>query len=354
MHLVGIYQHIFNEWKGSIRMSNLSEKITVSRRGFVATGAAAFATAAGLGLAGCSDDSAADSTTDSGSGSASTDTEETAAAAIDTAAYASLIGAGAVADDATVSASEWATAVRDAGTLRIGGVQTSLLFSLLDETDNQLRGFDAGLSQLLARYILGDESKYELTQVTSDTRESVLQNDQVDAVFATYSITDDRKKVISFAGPYFTTQQSILTMAEDTSINSVDDLAGKNVAVQSGSTGPEIVAELAPEATLQEFKTDEEARQALEQGRVDAYVIDTTMQMGSMVRQPDKYRLAGNPFGPLDNYGIGLPKDSDGVQFVNDFLTAIEADGTWDELWKICIGDRAGIEDAPEPPAIEA
>ncbi len=334
-------------------MSNLSEKITVSRRGFVATGATAFAAVAGLGLAGCSDEAASTSgSTDSGS--AASDTEEDTAAAIDTAAYASLIGAGAVADDATVSASEWATAVKDAGTLRVGGVQTSLLFSLLDETDNQLRGFDAGLSQLLARYVLGDESKYELTQVTSDTRESVLQNDQVDAVFATYSITDDRKKVISFAGPYFTTQQSILTMADDTSISSVDDLAGKNVAVQSGSTGPEIVAELAPDATLQEFKTDEEARQALEQGRVDAYVIDTTMQMGSMVRQPGKYRLAGDPFGPLDSYGIGLPKDSDGVQFVNGFLTVIEEDGTWDELWKICIGDRAGIEDAPEPPAIEA
>ncbi len=96
MHLMGIYQHIFNEWEGSIRMSNLSEKITVSRRGFVATGAAAFATVAGLGLAGCSDDSATDSTTDSGSASTDTDTEETTAAAIDTAAYASLIGAGAV------------------------------------------------------------------------------------------------------------------------------------------------------------------------------------------------------------------------------------------------------------------
>lgn len=334
-------------------MSNLSEKVTVSRRGFVAAGTTAFATVAGLGLAGCSDDAA--STSDStDSGSAASDSEKDTAAAIDTAAYAELIGAGAVADDATVSSSEWATAVKDAGTLRIGGVQTSLLFSLLDETDNQLRGFDAGLSQLLTRYVLGDESKMEVTQVTSDTRESVLQNDQVDAVFATYSITDDRKKVISFAGPYYTTQQSILTMADDTSINGVDDLAGKNVAVQSGSTGPEIVAELAPDATLQEFKTDEEARQALEQGRVDAYVIDTTMQMGSMVRQPDKYRLAGDPFGPLDNYGIGLPKDSDGVQFVNDFLTTIEEDGTWDALWKICIGDRAGIEDAPEPPAIEA
>jgi len=54
------------------------------------------------------------------------------------------------------------------------------------------------------------------------------------------------------------------------------------------------------------------------------------------------------------NYGIGLPKDSDGVAFVNDFLKRIEDDGTWAKLWKICIGDRAGIDTVPEPPAIGA
>lgn len=55
-------------------------------------------------------------------------------------------------------------------------------------------------------------------------------------------------------------------MADKKDIKSVDDLAGKTVAVQSGSTGPKIVADVAPDATLQEFKTDEEARKALEPG----------------------------------------------------------------------------------------
>ena len=207
---------------------------------------------------------------------------------------------------------------------------------------------------LLVRYILGDESKYDFTQVTSSTRESVLQNDQVDAVFATYSITDDRKKAISFAGPYYTSQQGILVAASNSDINSVDDLADKNVAVQSGSTGPQIVAELAPKAVTQEFTTDEEARTALEQGRVDAYVIDVTMQLSSIAKNPGKYRLAGEAFGPTDAYGIGLPLDSDGVAFVNAWLKAIEDDGTWGKLWKVCIGDRTAVASVPKPPAIGA
>ena len=316
--------------------------LMLSRRQALGFGAAALAS---LGLAACGDAEAP---------APSTNEEATEETQLDAAAYDELIAAGAVAADDVVAASAWASAVKEAGTLRVGGVQTSLLFSSLNEQDGVTRGFDAGLSQLLTCYILGDETKQEITQVTSDTRESVLQNDQVDVVFATYSITDARKEIISFAGPDYSTQQSILVMADNSDINSVEDLAGRNVAAQSGSTGPSILEEYAPEANVQEFKTDEEARTALSQGRVDAYVIDTAMQMGSMTRNPGRYRLAGDPFGPVDPYGIGLPHDSDGVAFVNAWLQQIEDEGVWEQLWQLCIGDRAGIEEAPEPPAIGA
>lgn len=321
---------------------------SISRRSAVAAGLGIFAS---LGLAACGSSETAGSAP---APSSSTDEQVDETVQIDADAYDQLIDSIPAADDAKIAASTWATKVKDAGVLRVGGVQTSMLFSLLNEKDGVLRGFDAGLSQMLARYIMGDAAKIEDTQVTSDTRESVLQNDQVDVVFATYSINDDRKKVISFAGPYYTTQQSILVMADNKDINSVDDLAGKNVAAQSGSTGPAILEEFAPKATVQEFKTDEEARTALSQGRVDAYVIDTNMLLGSMVRQPGKYRLVGDPFGPVDAYGIGLPLDSDGVAFVNEFLQKIEDEGMWADLWQVCIGDRAGIDDVPEPPAIGA
>lgn len=333
-------------------MSKIDE-LLLTRRQALGLGAGSVAAAGLLGLAGCSDSgsTAATTTSDSSSSSESSDSVSTD---LDVDAYDSLIAGGTTAEASVIEASAWAKKIKDAGTFRVGGTRTSTLFSLLNEQDNKVRGFDAGLYQLLTRYILGDESKYELTQVTSDTRESVLQNDQVDAVFATYSITDSRKQVISFAGPYFVAQQAILVLADNTDINSVDDLDGKNVAVQSGSTGPSIVTEYAPGATQQQFSTDEEARQALEQGRVDAYVIDNTLQMGSVVKNPGKYRIAGDTFGPDDPYGIGLPLDSDGVAFVNSWLKSIEDDGTWEQLWKIAIGDRTGLDKAPEPPTIGA
>jgi glutamate transport system substrate-binding protein len=189
--------------------------------------------------------------------------EESTSVAIDKEAFDALIASGPVADADTIEASQWAKTVKEASVLRVGGTRTSFLFSQLDETDNGLRGFDAGLYQLLARYILGDETKFELTQVTSSTRESVLTSGQVDAVFATYSITPSRQEVISFAGPYYTSQQAVLVKAGNTEITGIDSLDDKIVATQSGSTGPSILAEYAPDAIVQEFEDDIQARTAV-------------------------------------------------------------------------------------------
>lgn len=323
---------------------SMLDNMTLSRRQMVALG---LSTTAALGLAACggSEEPVAAPTGDD----AATEEATEKTVELDTAAFDKLVSSGPVADDAAISASTWATKVKDAGTLRVGGVETSSLFSQLNEKDGKHRGFDAGLFQLLANYILGDSSAYKLTLVQSSTRESVLQNDTVDAVFATYTINDERKKLISFAGPYFVAHQGILVKADNTDINGVDDLNGKIVAVQEGSNGRATVEKVAPDvAEVQEVGTDGEIRRLLEQGRVDAYVVDSTILKGDMVENPGKYRLAAE-FGDDDPYGIGLPLDSDGVDFVNDFLKKIEDDGTWTDLYKMFFGD----EGASNPPAIE-
>jgi len=271
---------------------------------------------------------------------------------IDAAAFDALGAQGPVADAATIASSTWASKIKQAGTLRLGATQTSKLFSLLNEKDGRMRGFDAGLAQLVARYILGDGAKVKFTQVTSSTREQVLINDQVDMVLATYSITPARAEKISFAGPYYSSQGGVLVKASNRAIQSYSDLAGKKVATQAGSTGPAILAQYAPKAAVQEFQTHQEALDALRQGRVDAYVTDYTLLLNALSLGTGDTRLAGAPFGAEDPYGVGLPKGSDGVAFVNAFLKKVEADGTWAKLWIISIGQRTGSTSVPTPPAL--
>jgi ABC-type amino acid transport substrate-binding protein len=271
---------------------------------------------------------------------------------IDAAAFDALVAKGPVADAATIASSPWASKIKQAGTLRLGGTQTSNLFSLLNEKDGKIRGFDAGLAQLITRYILGDGSKYQFTQVTSSTREQVLINNQVDMVLATYSITPSRAEKISFAGPYYTSQAGVLVKSNNKTIQSYNDLAGKKTATQAGSTGPAILAQFAPKATVQEFQTHQEALDALRQGRVEAYVTDHTLLLNVLSQGTGDAQLAGAPFGPQDPYGVGLPKGSDGVAFINAFLKKIEADGTWARLWTVSIGQRTGSTSVPTPPPL--
>jgi ABC-type amino acid transport substrate-binding protein len=271
---------------------------------------------------------------------------------VDAAAFDALVAHGPVADAATIASSQWASKIKQAGALRLGGTQTSNLFSMLNEKDGRIRGFDAGLAQMLTRYILGDGSRYKFTQVTSSTREQVLINDQVDMVLATYSVTPARAEKISFAGPYYTSQAGVLVKANNKAIQSYNDLAGKRTATQAGSTGPAILAQFAPKAVVQEFQTHQEAVDALRQGRVDAYVTDYTLLLNVLSLGAGEAQLAGAPFGPQDPYGIGLPKGSDGVAFVNAFLKKIEADGTWAKLWTVAIGQRTGSKSVPTPPAL--
>lgn len=330
-------------------MARMNTRSSITRREAIRLGLVGFACLSSWGLYGCAPE---DKLSGASNAQSAQSAQSASVSVIDPTKYAELIAQGPVADASSVEANKWASRIASAQKLRIGGVKTSILFSYFDEKDGMVRGFDAGLSQLLTRYILGDENKQELTLVTSNTRESVLLNDLVDVVFATYSITDARKKVISFAGPYYSTQQGILVNSDNTSIQGLADLADKNVAAQSGSTGPGILEKLAPQAHVQEFTTDEEARTALSQGRVDAYVIDETMHRGAIVRNPGKFKLVGEPFGPNDSYGIGLPFDSDGVAFVNDFLKRIEDMGLWAKLWDLSIGDRTQATSTPNPPAL--
>ncbi len=267
-------------------------------------------------------------------------------------AYDAIVNGGPQADSAAVEANTWAAAVKKAGTLRVGGTETSTLFSNLDPTTGVVTGFDAGITQLLARYILGDASRTTLTQVSVDTREELLVNGQVDLVAATYSITPARLERIDFAGPYYSSQAGIMVKADNTDITGVGDLAGKTVATQAGSTGETVIAKYAPEATVLALPDNAQALQAVQQGRADAYVIDQTLLLNNVVKDPTNLKVVGEPFGDADLYGIGVPKGSDAAAFINTFLKTIEDDGTWLKLWQTTIQAQTKVTSEPTPPAI--
>ena len=274
------------------------------------------------------------------------DTEEQ-----DKAEFDRLIAEGPVASDEEVAASTWASAVRKAGVLRVGGSRNSPLFSYFDVDDHVLRGFDAGLSQLLARYVLGDHRQFRLVSVEPGTRAPALLSGEADAVISTYPITRERLRTVSFAGPYFTAGQGLLVMRRrGAPIASLEDLRGRAVAVRRHSTTPQALMHHAPQAVQVLYENERAALNALRHSQVEAYADNMVLLLNTMVRNPLDYAITAEEFGDADSFGIGLVHDSDGVAFINAFLEKIIADGTWLKLWQVTIGNRAQLTILPEPP----
>ena len=287
---------------------------------------------------------------DTGADGRAVSSSSASAGAVD---YNTVINSGPVAADDAVASSAWASAVKEAGVLKTGGTKTAPVFSLEDATTGEVSGFDTAIGQVLARYIIGgsDDARtlLDITQVTSDTRETVLGNGSVQAVIATYTITPERAKKIDFAGPYYSSGQAVLVRADESKITGVSDLAGVKVAVQSGSSSITALQKAAPQAEQTPFNDHNTCLSALETKQVDAYVVDESLLLSAM-QGSEAFKIVGEPF-TQDPYGIGLPRNSDAKAFVNAFLKEIYDDGTWEKIWQATIGVITG-GDAPKPPVI--
>lgn len=269
--------------------------------------------------------------------------------------YDSIIAGGPVADDAAIAASQWAKGIKEAGKLKRGGTTIGAIFSLKNPSTGKVTGFDAGITQLLAQYILGKNStdKIEYLDTTVDTRETMLMNGTVDVVVATYSITKARMAKINFAGPYYSSGAAIQVRKDTNGISKPEDLKGKKLTTESSSTGLPAILEHVPGATesqVQTFAENDQCMAALKQKRVEAYVLDQSILLSNALSDTS-LKVVGEPFTE-DPYGIGLSKDhADALEFVNGFLKKIEDDGTWAKLWKSTVGQV--IEDeAPKPPTV--
>ena len=221
---------------------------------------------------------------------------------------------------------------------------------------SEYTGFDVDVAKFVAGELGYGEDQIEWVQSPSAQRETLLQNGQVDMIFATYSITDKRKEVVSFAGPYFVAGQDLLVAAVDDSITGPEDLEGKNLCSVTGSTSAQrIKDEYAAGTNLLEQPGYAECVTALTAGTVDAVTTDDIILAGlaAVPANEGKVKVVGNPFSE-ENYGVGLAKDSDKCEAINEAITKMIDDGTWQELLDKNVGAsgyKANEELNPPTPA---
>ena len=194
-------------------------------------------------------------------------------------------------------------------------------------------GFDVDVARYIANQLGYTDAQIEFKEAPSKQREAMLQNGDVDMILASYSITDERKKAVDFAGPYFIAGQDLMVRKDETGINGPEDLNGKRLCSVTGSTSAKVVKEkFAKEVQLMEQPGYAECATALLSGIVDAVTTDDIILAGLAAASRGKLRVIGKPF-TQEPYGVGIKKDADSKEFatkINDAIEDMIKSGEWE------------------------
>jgi polar amino acid transport system substrate-binding protein len=201
-------------------------------------------------------------------------------------------------------------------------------------------GFDVDLVDLVAKE-LGVKQAIVDTPFEGIKSGQDLNTGKCDIAAAGMTITDERKQVIDFSEPYFDATQAMLVKT-GAGYASLEDLAGKTVGVQSGTTGKDYVDAHKPDGVkVVEFEDLATEQQGLATGQIDAAVNDLPVWLDYIKNNPGKFEV-GAEFDTGEQYGFGIKKGGNPklLATVNQVLDKAKSDGTYDSLYEKWFGQK--------------
>jgi glutamate transport system substrate-binding protein len=237
-----------------------------------------------------------------------------------------------------------------AGSIKIGTKFDQPLFGQVG-LDGKPVGFDVEIGKLIAAKLGIPADKIQWSETVSANREPFIEQGQVDIVIATYTINDKRKKVVSFAGPYYEAGQALMVTKDNTAITKPEDVKGKKVCSVTGSTPAGTIVEKYG-AVLVPVATYSACLEPLRNKQVDAVTTDNVILAGFVDKEPDAFKLASDETFTKEPYGIGLKKDDKEFRnWINDQLESFQKDGSYKKAWEATAGSV--IKTAPDLPTLD-
>ncbi len=201
-------------------------------------------------------------------------------------------------------------------------------FESVNEQTKEIEGFDIDLMNAIAEKA---GLEIEFVNVGWDALLAGIAQCQYDAAISAMTITEERKEKFLFSDPYFEAGQIITVRIDNTVINSKDDLGGKVVGAQIGTTGSFEVENIEG-ATLKTYDDIGLAMQDLMNGQIDAVIADNPLAWEYEGKNPDKLKTVGEVFTG-ENYGIAVCKDNtELVEKINAGLKAVKDEGLIDQF----------------------
>lgn len=217
----------------------------------------------------------------------------------------------------------------------VGLDNTFVPMGFLDE-NGEIVGFDVDLAKEVFKRL---DMDVKFQPIDWAMKETELNSENIDAIWNGYSLSEERKKIVSYTEPYLENKQVIVTM-KDSDIKTKKDLKNKKLGTQQGSTALEaiekeedVVNNLDKGAPIL-YDTYDNAIRDLEVGRTDAIVSDENLVRYYISKKgEEKYNILEDNFGE-ESYVVAFKKDNTKLRNkVNDTLKEMKNDGTFDEIY---------------------
>ena len=265
-------------------------------------------------------------------------------------AVAAVAGAGTLvgcnsdpaASGSTASGGSKLETIKARGKLNCGVKADVLGYGYLNTATGEYEGLEIDLCYQIAAAVLGvsyEEAKEqklcEFTTVTPKTRGPLIDNDSLDIVCATYTITPERVEDWDFSDPYRVDHVGVMIM-KDSGMTKLADLDGKLVGVSQGSTTKQAVTDAVAEqgveltdSNFNEYPDYPSINSALESGNIDAFAMDRST-LNTYMNDQKELLEPEVEFGEQE-YGVASKKGSDLSEVVNDTVNELLSNGWLDE-----------------------
>jgi len=190
-------------------------------------------------------------------------------------------------------------------------------------------GFDIELMEAIAEKI-GRKAEFQDTSFETIFRD--VQQGKFEAVISAATITDEREKAVDFSNPYYLSEQAVL-VKEGSSIKSLEELEGKTVGVQQGTTGQELAKEEIGGAEIRPYPEGPDAVNALKSGTVEGVVIDAPVAQNAVEKSGGVEIAEKVP--TEEEYGIAVGQgETELLEEINQGLKEVQEDGTYKKIYE--------------------
>lgn len=222
--------------------------------------------------------------------------------------------------------------IKESGKVRIGVFSDKAPFGYIDE-NGRPQGYDVYFGKRIAKDLLGDENAVEFVSVEAASRVEFLETNKIDILLANFTVTDERKEKVDFALPYMKVALGIAS-PNSNPITSIDQLKGKKLIVNKGTTAETYFMKNYPEIELLKYDENTEAFNALLDKRGDAIAHDNTL-LYAWVKKHKGFSTSMDSLGQIDTIAPAVKKgDKELLDWINQEIEKLGEENFFHNAYK--------------------